>query len=136
MTTSPIWGWAALSPTLSPQTPRTAPSGPPANSSPAESRWSRHGHAIPGVTAPRPLAITATGRLLDAPERVIATTHELSTLARLRIATRHTTGCRHCPGHPMAGLTHGDHIVIGVGERVAYRVTAGRVGIWRMERVA
>lgn len=93
-----------------------------ANSSPAES--------------PRPLAITATGRILDAPERVIATTHELSTLARLRVATRHTAGCRHCPGHPMAGLTHGDHVVIGVEERVVYRVTAGRVGIWRMERVA
>lgn len=85
---------------------------------------------------PRPLAITATGRLLDAPERVIATTHELGTLARLGVATRHTEGCRHCPGHPMAGLAHGDHVVIGVEERVVYRVTAGRVGIWRMERVA
>ena len=113
---------AATSATLSHQTPRTAPSGPHANSNPAES--------------PRPLAITATGRLLDAPERVIATTHELGTLARLGVATRHTEGCRHCPGHPMAGLTHGDHVVIGVEERVAYRVTAGRVGIWRMERVA
>ncbi len=113
---------AATSATLSHQTPRTAPSGPHANSNPAES--------------PRPLAITTTGRLLDAPERVIATTHELSTLARLRVATRHTTGCRRCPGHPMAGLAHGDHVVIGVEERAAYRVTAGRVGIWRMERVA
>lgn len=36
----------------------------------------------------------------------------------------------------MAALTHGDHIVIGTDERAVYRVTAGRVGIWRMERVA
>ena len=120
MTTSPIWGWAALSPTLSPRRPLA---GTHADSSPAESPT-------------RPLSITATGHILDAPDRVIATTHELATLARLGIATRHTTGCRHCPGHPMAALTHGDHIVIGTSERAVYRVTAGRVGIWRMERVA
>lgn len=32
--------------------------------------------------------------------------------------------------------THGDDPVIGTDERAVYRVTAGRVGIWRMERVA
>lgn len=40
------------------------------------------------------------------------------------------------PATPWQGSPTGDHVVIGAGERVVYRVEAGRVGIWRMERVA
>lgn len=85
----------------------------------------------------RPIAITTTGHLTHAPDRTILTTHELATLARLGIARHHTPTCDDCPGHPMADITTGDTIVIGRrGHRAAYRITAGRAGIWRLERIA